>query len=104
VRPALDLEALRLTLESWLEERVILEEQNGGVSVELLGPEGPGTRPIKPHILKHWFPRPTTIEQVLHWAMEAGIIEDSPEDRKDFFWMYKHYETSPPRMLDLECL
>jgi hypothetical protein len=92
MKSALNLKDLRQTLDSWLEERLILEEQNGWVSIEMLGPEGHGTRPIKPHIRKYRFPRPTTIEQVLHWAVEAGIVDDSPGDREDFLQQHKHSE------------
>jgi hypothetical protein len=104
MKPALNLATLASTLSGWLNDiQVTFNEQDGYLSFDQLELEK-GPRLIRPRTREYRFKRPMTIQEAFHEAVQAGIIKNNPEDRKDFFWMYKHYETLPPRTLDLECL
>jgi len=100
--PALNLAALELTLRRWLNDReVSFEEQDGDVVFEQLELEkGPDL--MRPRIRPYRFKRPRTIHEAFDAAVQAGIIEDSPEEREDFLSTYQHFATLPPPMLELE--
>jgi hypothetical protein len=102
MKPVLNLAALELTLSGFLNEREMkLKEEDGYLSFDLVECDK-GPRPTRPRICPYRFKRPTTIKETYDEVVQAGIIEDSPEERENFLWKYKHFATLPPPMLELE--
>jgi hypothetical protein len=97
MKPALDLAALAQTWSDWLNgDDVSPEEQDGDVVFKHLKLAASGL--LQPRIHEHRFKKPATIQEAFHEAVQAGIIEDSPEEREDFLSRYQHYATLPPWM------
>jgi hypothetical protein len=104
MKPALNLAALACTLRGCLNEKTVsFTEQDDDVVFDWLEPDkGQGLH--RPRLHEFRLKKPSTIQEAFDAVVQAGIIEDNPEKREDFWWDYKHYETLPPRMLELECL
>jgi hypothetical protein len=97
MKPALDLDALAHTWSDWLNgDDVSPEEQDGDVVFKHLKLADSGL--LQPRIHEHRFKKPATIQEAFHEAVQAEIIEDSPEERENFLSKYQYYATLPPGM------
>jgi hypothetical protein len=70
------------------EEALTLKEQDGHLWFQQWEPESPGKGPVRPALHVQAFQIPRTIGQAYDYAVQAGIWDDSPEERQDFFRTY----------------